>query len=67
MAGGQALQDFLPNRLFSNTIQELLDDFEVHVGLEQGEADFLQRLGNVVLCKDTLPSKLLEDPFKLFA
>ncbi len=37
LAGGQALQDVLPDGLLADAPHEVLDDLEVDVGLEQGE------------------------------
>ena len=66
MPGGQAFQNFLPDRLLANAVKEILDDLKVDVRLKQREADFLQRLSNIVFGEHTLPTKLLEDSFELF-
>ena len=67
MAGSQTFQHVLPDRLLANAIQELFDDFEVHVGLEERQTHFLQGLSDIFLREHTLPAKFLENPFEFFA
>ena len=67
MTRRQAFQHLLTDRFFPNAIQKILHDFEIHVRFKQRETDFLQRFGNILLREHTLPTKLLEDPFKFFA
>ena len=38
MTGGQALQDLRPRRPFADAADEVLDDFEVDVGLQQRQS-----------------------------
>ena len=49
LARAQALHDFLAKGLLLHGIRELLHDFEIHVGFEQGDTDFLQRFVEVLL------------------
>ena len=43
LAGRQALEDLRPDRLLADARDEVLDDLEVDVGLEQGQADLAHR------------------------
>ena len=43
LAGGQALEDLGADRTLAHAGDEVLDDLEVDVGLEQGEADLAHR------------------------
>ena len=49
LAGVEALEDVLAERDCLDACDELLDDLEVDVGLEQGEADLAHRLVDGVL------------------
>ena len=49
-----------------NVVDELLNDFEVDVGLEQGETDFPQRLLNVFFIEDGLAAQRLERTLEFF-
>ena len=49
LVGAEALQDVLADGLLADALEELLDHPEVHVGLEQGEADLAQRRVHVGL------------------
>ena len=48
MTRGQALEDFLTNCLFANSLDEVLDDLEVDIGFEQREANLFQRFRDVL-------------------
>src|SRR5207249_518132 len=48
LAGGQALEDLGADRTFADTGDEVLDDLEVHVRLEQCEADLTHRRVDVL-------------------
>ena len=49
LAGVEALEDVVPERLGLHPGDEVLDDLEVDVGLEQREADLAHRLVDGVL------------------
>ncbi len=51
LAGLEALQHALADRLLADAGDELLGDLEVDVRLEQGEADLAHRLVDVVLAQ----------------
>jgi hypothetical protein len=44
LLGGQAPEDFLPERLLADRVRELLHDGQRHVGLEERHPDFPERL-----------------------
>ena len=48
MTRGQALEDFLTNCLFANSLDEVLDDLEVDIGFKQREANLFQRFRDVL-------------------
>jgi hypothetical protein len=52
MTRGQALEDFLTNCLRANSLDEVLDDLEVHVGFEQRETNFFQSFRDVLFGED---------------
>jgi len=66
LARGERGQHFLADRLSANLVDELLDHLEVDVGLEQREADFAQRLVNVLLGELGLPAEGLEGALEFF-
>lgn len=47
--GGEAAQDLLAEGFLLDALGEALHDLEVHVGLEQGEANLTHRVGDVFL------------------
>ena len=49
LAGVETLEDVVAERLGLHARDEVLDDLEVDVGLEQGEADLAHRLVDGVL------------------
>ena len=56
----------LADRLLLDVIDELLYDFEVDVGFQQRQADFAQRLLNVLFIEDGLPAQGLERTLQFF-
>ena len=66
LAGRERGHDFLTDSLGADVVDELLDDFEVDVGLEQGEADFAQRLVNVLFGERGLAAEGLEGALEFF-
>ena len=60
LARRQRGQHFLPDRLGANLVDQLLDDFEVDVGLEQRQPNLAQRLVDVLLGELGLPAEGLE-------
>src|SRR5205823_9344507 len=66
LTGGKRGHDFLPYSLGLDAINQFLDDFEIDVGFEQGQADFPQCVLNVLLVKDRLAAQALEGSLKFF-
>jgi hypothetical protein len=56
----------LADSFFLNALDELLYDFEVDVGFEQGQPDFAQSVLNVLFVEDSLPAQGLEGSLQLF-
>jgi len=52
MTRGQAAEDLLTNRLFANSLDEVLDDLEIDIGLEQRQTDFFQGFRNVLFSQN---------------
>ena len=65
-AGRERGHHFLADSLGANLVDELLDDLEVDVGFEQREANFAQRLVNVLLGERGLPAEGLECALEFF-
>ena len=61
LGGGQALHDLLPHGTFRNLGAEVLGDFIVDVGLEQGHAHLAHRGLDVGLVQLALAAQLLEN------
>ena len=57
VAGGERGHYFLADGFRLDLIDQLLDDFEVYVGLEQSETDLAQGLLNIFLVEDGLPAQ----------
>ena len=57
LVGREALQDFLAQRLGADSLEKLLDDLEVDVGLEQGQTDLTEGCVHMPLRKRTLASQ----------
>ncbi len=66
LAGRKRGQHFLPHGLGLDTVDQLLDHFEVDVGFEQRQADFAQSLGDVFLAQPGLAAKRLEGALEFF-
>ena len=64
--GESAVMHFLTDGLGANLVDELLDDLEVDVGLKQGEANFAQRLVDVLLGERGLSAEGLEGALEFF-
>ena len=58
-------EDILADRFLANAIREFLDDFEVHVGFEQRDADLFQRVVDVPLVERRFAAQRLEDAVHL--
>ena len=61
LPGREALEDFLPNGSRPDILDEVLDDAEVHVGLEKGHPDLLHGVLDVLLVEPPAAPELLED------
>ncbi len=66
LRGRKSGQDVFADGFFADAVGELLDDFEMNVGFQQREADFLQRVVDVPLVERGLTAQGLEDPIHLF-
>ena len=60
----QRPHDFLADRLFLHRGDEVLDDRQRDVGLEQREADFAQRVGDVDVGEARLAAQRFDDARK---
>jgi len=60
LARGQAVEHVAAHGALAYTVDELLDDGEVDIGLEQREADLAHGLVDVVLGQATLAPKAVE-------
>jgi hypothetical protein len=60
LAWTQTLEHILADGPGSHSIRELLDDFEIHIGFEQCDADFLQGIVNVLLREAAFALQVLE-------
>jgi len=56
----------LANGFSLHLINELLYDFEIDVGFEQGEAQLAQRLLHVLFVENSLPAQGFEGALKAF-
>ncbi len=54
-------QDFGADGLGADVLDEVVDDLEVDVGLEQGDANLAQGFGDVLFGERALAAKVLED------
>jgi hypothetical protein len=64
---GQAPEDVLAFRAGADPVHDLLRDLEVHVRLEEGQADLTERGLDLGLGEDPLAPEGLEDPLEPFA
>jgi len=67
LTGGEARHHLLAQGAQAHVLDEALDHAVVDIGLEQGQADFLQALVDVIFAELAVPPQLLEDGFKLVA
>ena len=67
VARGQAFQHVLAGRLLTHPVDEVFDDPEMHVRLEQSQADLLQRLRDVLFGQDPVATEFFQNLFELFA
>src|SRR5262249_51314556 len=64
LARRQALADVLPESALAHVGDEVLDDAEVDVRLEQGEAHLAHRARDRLLVEDAAPAKVAESALK---
>ena len=65
--GESAVSTFLARGLLLDGFDELFDDAEVHVGFEQGDADFAQGGVHVLGGEFALSAQSFEDALQLVA
>src|SRR6185437_17076218 len=65
LAGRERGEHIFAHCLLFNLLDELLDNFEMNVGLEQGDADLTKRLLHVRGRQLPFPAKVLEDSLQL--
>ena len=61
LSWGEALQDFLADSAGADSFHEVLDHLEIHVGFQQGQANFFQGLSDVLLGQLSVPPEFLKD------
>src|SRR6185503_18921831 len=61
LAGLEALDDLLPLGLFQDALGEILDDFEIDVGFEQGRAHIAHGIANILFRYAAASGKTAED------
>ena len=66
LARTQALEHILADGLCPHGVGELLDDFEIHIGFEQSDADFLERFIDVLFAQAAFALQVLECALQLF-
>ena len=66
LAGRNAVQHLLPHRPDTHVLDEVLDDLEIHIGLEQGHADLPERPLNILLVQPAFSLQLLENTVQFF-
>src|SRR5205823_9037188 len=67
LAWREALPHVLAERTLAHVRHELLDDPEVDVGLEEGEANLAHGAGDRLLVEDTAPAEVAEGALELLA
>ena len=67
MTRGQALEDFLTNCLFANSLDEVFDNLEIDVGFEQRETNLFQGFCDVLFGKDPGTTQLFKNLLEFFA
>ena len=58
---GETLQDFLANSAGADSFHEVLDHLEIHVGFQEGQANFFQGLRDVLLGQFSVSPEFLKD------
>src|SRR5437879_2458217 len=61
LGGREGLENFLPQRALPDVLDQLLDDFEIDVGLEQRHADLTQRRLHIFGRQASFAAQILED------
>ncbi len=61
LRGIDLFKDLSPHRFFFDVIDEVFDDFEIHVRLKQGDANLLEHVVHVLLGERCLPPHLFKD------
>ena len=61
LGGRKRGQHFGADGLLADVLDQFVDDLEVDVGFEQGDANFAQGLGDVFFSERALAAKVLED------
>src|SRR4051812_25338819 len=67
LAGRNATQHFLAERLFPNSSDELLGNLKIHICFQQSEAHLTERVIDVGLADRAVTAKVLKDVLKLIA
>ena len=67
LAGLDALDDLLADRLLLDAINEIARHFEIHVGVQQRQADFTQRIGDVGVGNPAESAQIFENILELAA
>ena len=62
LAGRDGVQHLRADRALAHLGDEVLDHLQRHVGIEQRQADFAQRLGDVGLAQRPAAAQAVEDP-----
>ena len=65
LAGGDGAQHFRADRFLADFGDEILDDGQGHVGIQQGQADFPQRIGDVGFAQRAAAAELVKNLGKL--
>jgi hypothetical protein len=55
-----AAENFLPDGSFLDPVDEVLDDFEIYIGLEERQTHLAHGFFDVILFENTPAPKLLE-------
>jgi hypothetical protein len=66
LPGGDAIEHLLPDGALPDILDQIPNNPEIHIGLEQGHADLLQRGLNVLLIQTPLPFQFSEDAVQFF-
>ncbi len=66
LGGRKCRKHFASNGFHADVFDELVDDIEVDVGLEHGDANLFQSLIHVFFGERALPPKVFEGPLQFF-